>query len=158
MYLAKESFIQQKVLLKGMLCVHFLCPHKKRTKESGWGRRCPQSLSILQKETGVDTPTLSRPPPDPHPAAVESPVIVDFVDETLLRVSSLQQSDLVNFDYSQSSDQGRKGYIGVVRSTANDYMYACRWQAYHNTMHLLLSPLWLTFLVAFLFSDKKVTY
>jgi len=31
-----------------LLGVHFLWPHKKRTKESGWGMRWPQSLSYLR--------------------------------------------------------------------------------------------------------------
>ena len=51
--------------------VHFLCPHKKRTKESGWGRRCPLRLSLLPCSTKTSSSPSSHPPPDPHPAPVD---------------------------------------------------------------------------------------
>jgi len=42
------EFIALLDLCTDFLGVHFLCPHKKRTKESGWGMRWPQSLSLLR--------------------------------------------------------------------------------------------------------------
>ena len=56
-----------------------MCPHKKRTKESGWGMRCPQSLSLLRGLTVIYLSTLSRPPPDPHPAFVDEAILIDFL-------------------------------------------------------------------------------
>jgi len=41
----KSEFAALFDLRIGLLGVHFLFPHKKRTKESGWGMRWPQSLS-----------------------------------------------------------------------------------------------------------------
>ena len=64
------------VLLQNQLCVHFLCPHKKRTKESGWGRRWPLRLSLLPPATKTSSSPSSHPPPDPHPAPVDGRGIV----------------------------------------------------------------------------------
>ena len=63
MYLAKGVFIEQKVLLKGMLCVHFLCPHKKRTKESGWGEALTARSFAAAVMDQLFFPNLEPPSP-----------------------------------------------------------------------------------------------
>ena len=37
--LDKLEIISLNIHLRNLVGVHFLCPHKKRTKEGGWGMR-----------------------------------------------------------------------------------------------------------------------
>ena len=68
--LAKLENLKLYALLKDLQGVHFLCPHKKRTKESGWGEALTAkpfvTASILFPfSPGFEPPspqTPSRPP------------------------------------------------------------------------------------------------
>jgi len=63
-----------------LLCVHFLYPHKKRTKESVWGEALTARPFDAAEIHRLFCPDLEPPSPQtPLPAAVESLTVVDFV-------------------------------------------------------------------------------
>jgi len=67
-----EVFVWLLILLNNLLCVPFLCPYKKGTKENGRWEALKRSLSTLRQYSNIIPRLRATLPPVPPSGQVEN--------------------------------------------------------------------------------------
>ena len=84
-------------------------PHKKRTKEGGWGEALTAKSFVTSCGYQHDYPAFE--PPSPQTPS-RPPSKAGWDSFSVLAVNSYNHLPQRNIDYSKSTEQRRKGYIG----------------------------------------------